>query len=98
MNEHWKFEASTMTVRDHRNHCLFSAKTFGSGGTFDAARLPDAEKILRLAAAAPKLLAALEQAVRALNTAPRFKVGGDDSYKIASLCDEAVSAAKGGQS
>ena len=63
MNEHWKFEASTMTVRDHRNHCLFSAKTFGSGGTFDAARLPDAEKILRLAAAAPALLEALSRLV-----------------------------------
>lgn len=63
MNENWTFNAYTKTVRDHRNHCLFSAKTFGQGGTFDAARLPDAEKILRLAAAAPALLKALEEVV-----------------------------------
>ena len=49
-----------MTVRDGANHCLFSAKTFASGGTFDAARSADAEKLLALAAAAPELLKALD--------------------------------------
>ncbi len=58
--ETWRFERSTMTVRDGANHCLFSAKTFASGGTFDAARSADAERLLALAAAAPELLAALE--------------------------------------
>lgn len=60
-SEKWRFERSTMTVRDEANHCLFSAKTFASGGTFDAARSADAENLLALAAAAPELLAALER-------------------------------------
>lgn len=59
--ETWRFERSTMTVRDGANHCLFSAKTFASGGTFDAARSADAGRLLALAAAAPELLAALER-------------------------------------
>ena len=48
--------------------------------------------------AAPELLAALDQAVKALNTAPRFHVPvlGTDSYKIAALCDRAIAKAKGG--
>ena len=49
-----------MTVRDEANHCLFSTKTFSSGGTFDAARSADAERLLALAAAAPDLLASLD--------------------------------------
>lgn len=62
--ETWQFERSTMTVRDGANHCLFSAKTFASGGTFDAARSADAERLLALAAAAPELLAALDGILR----------------------------------
>lgn len=58
-----------MTVRDGANHCLFSAKTFANGGTFDAARSADAERLLALAAAAPELLAALETAVEWLEAA-----------------------------
>ena|ERR1700722_19846575 len=54
----------------------------------------------RLLNAAEDLLRALEQAVAALNTAPRFKVPslGTDSYKVASLCDRAIANAnaKGG--
>ncbi len=48
--------------------------------------------------AGPTLLAALEQAVAALNTAPRFRVPSldTDSYRIASLCDRAIAKAKGG--
>ncbi len=48
----------------------------------------------------PDLLAALEQAVEALNTAPRFKVPGldSDSYRIASVCDAAIRKAKTGAS
>jgi hypothetical protein len=36
------------------------------------------------------LLAALRLAQRALNTAPRFRVGETDSYKIASIVDAAI--------
>ena len=47
-----------------------------------------------LIAAAPKLRAALLQAVVALNTAPRFRVPGlgdrMDSYKVALLCYRAL--------
>ena len=51
-----------------------------------------------LIAAAPLLLAALEQAVQALNTAPRFRVPhlDTDSYAIASICGRAIARAKVG--
>jgi len=51
-----------------------------------------------LLAAAPALLAALKQALAALNTAPRFDVPSldTDSYRIASVCDRALAAATGG--
>lgn len=54
---------------------------------------PDAEE-----PSAPELLAALEQAVAALNTAPRFAVPSldVDSYQVASICDRAIAKAKGG--
>ena len=47
---------------------------------------------------APTLLEALQQAVAALNTAPRFAVPSldTDSYRIAALCDLAIAKAKGG--
>jgi hypothetical protein len=47
---------------------------------------------------APTLLDALQQAVAALNTAPRFAVPSfdTDSYRIAALCDLAIAKAKGG--
>lgn len=53
---------------------------------------------LRLRLAASDLLAALEQAVTALNTAPRFAIPNleSDSYKIAAMCDRAIAKAKGG--
>lgn len=47
-----------------------------------------------LGAAAPKLLAALLLAQQALNTAPRFRVGDTDSYKIAATVDKAIAEAK----
>jgi len=49
-------------------------------------------------AAAPDMLSALEQAVAALNTAPRFRVPSldSDSYRIAALCDAAIAKTKGG--
>ena len=51
-----------------------------------------------LLAAAPLMLATLEQAVQALNTAPQFRVPHLDtnSYTIAALCDRAIAKAKGG--
>jgi len=50
----------------------------------------------RLIAAAPELYAALQEAVRALNTAVRFKVGDTDSYAIAALCEQAIAKARKG--
>ncbi len=44
--------------------------------------------------AAPKLLAALLLAQTALNTAPRFRVGDTDSYKIATVVDAAIAEAR----
>lgn len=53
----------------------------------------------RLAFAAGALRDALEQAVAALNTAPRFRVPdlSTDSYRIAAICDAALRQARGGQ-
>ncbi len=53
---------------------------------------------MRLRLAGQDLLDALEQAVAALNEAPRFAVPGldTDSYKIAAICDKAIAKAKGG--
>jgi hypothetical protein len=53
---------------------------------------------MRLRLAARDLLNALEQAVAALNEAPRFAMPGlsTDSYRIASICDKAIAKAKGG--
>lgn len=50
-----------------------------------------------LSQAASDLLEALELAVAALNTAPRFTVPGrgTDSYDIAAVCDRAIAKAKG---
>ncbi len=43
-----------------------------------------------LIAAAPAMLDALRMAQRALNTAPRFRVGDTDSYKIAATVDNVI--------
>lgn len=50
---------------------------------------------LRLRLAAPELLSALQQAVKALNIAPRFAVPclDSDSYRIAALCSDAIAKA-----
>jgi hypothetical protein len=65
---------------------------------YQAAVWRDDDMHLRLAAS--NLLGALEQAVQALNTAPRFAVPhlDTDSYKIAAVCDRAIAKAKGGAS
>jgi len=47
----------------------------------------------RLIENAPAMLEALRLAQSALNTAPRFRVGDTDSYKIAAIVDEAVRTA-----
>ena len=48
--------------------------------------------------AAEDMLAALEQAIQALNAAPRFPVPHllTDSYRIAAICSRAIAKAKGG--
>ena len=51
----------------------------------------------RLATAAPAMLEALRLAQRALNTAPRFRVGDTDSYEIAAIVDAAIKAATRGK-
>ena len=53
---------------------------------------------LLLQLAAGDLLDALQLAVQALNTAPRFPVPHllSDSYRIAAICDRALARAKGG--
>lgn len=89
-SEKWRFERSTMTVRDEANHCLFSAKTFASGGTFDAARSADAERLLALAAAAPELLKALEWIVDDWERAIQRTLPDDHEAKAA------IAKAKGG--
>jgi hypothetical protein len=66
---------------------------------FDASGDPVAEwrhPQLRLQWAAADLLSALEQAVTALNTEPRFTVPSlaSDSYRIAAICDLAIAKAK----
>lgn len=48
---------------------------------------------MRLIQAAPALLEALRLAQGALNTAPRFRVGDTDSYKIAATVDHAIARA-----
>lgn len=60
----------------------------------DFTGLYEADDRLRLMHAAPRLLDALSLAQRALNNAPRFPVGETDSYRIASLVDEALAAAR----
>jgi len=66
-------------------------------GDDDQEVMAEAEANARLVAAAPDLLEALEQAVQALNTAPRFAVPhlSTDSYQIAAFCDHAIIKVKG---
>lgn len=46
-----------------------------------------------LLAAAPDMLAMLRQALEALNTAPRFKVGSTDSYAVARWIESVINQA-----
>ena len=48
-----------------------------------------------LIAAAPELLAALQEAVTALNVKEKFPVYDTDSYAIAARCDKAIAKAEG---
>jgi hypothetical protein len=49
--------------------------------------------VIRLLEAAPVMLTALLLAQRALNTAPRFRVGDTNSYDIAAIVDSAIATA-----
>jgi len=77
-----------------RNNFDFEAALIRAQGHYQAECAEEAGP------AAGDLLTALEQAVQALNTAPRFKVPhlDTDSYAIASICDRAIAKAKGGGS
>lgn len=94
--EKWRFERSTMTVRDGANHCLFSGKTFANGGTFDAARSADAERLLALAAAAPELLAALELGLRNIDDIESNDELNEHERAFADAARAAIAKAKGG--
>lgn len=82
------------TARDHSDEAPFVCDVSADYDTMTAQEEANA----RLIVASPDLLAALEQAVTALNTAPRFAVPSldTDSYRIARVCDLAIANAKGG--
>ena len=73
---------------------LEEIEIFGPNSEPQLAVWQNEDLFLRLAAR--ELLQALEAALVALNTAPRFKVPAlnTDSYKIAALCEEALANAK----
>jgi hypothetical protein len=62
------------------------------GQPFTGSYRPTAAR-LRLMHSATGLLEALLLAQAALNTAPRFRVGDTDSYKIAAIVDKAIATA-----
>lgn len=67
----------------------------GLGMSIEDGRDYESEANAKLIAAAPELLDALKQAVRALNEMARFTVGYSDSYTIAMQCDHAIAKAEG---
>jgi hypothetical protein len=88
---------------DHTEELYF--ESYDSGMEVDEIEIsgPDGSELavwqdedLALHLAASDLLEALQQAVTALNAAPRFAVPGfdTDSYDIAALCDQAIAKAK----
>ena len=96
----WQYEYSPYTVRhgDNAGTEIPAFEVFDADGTkvFDTnentpSELQEANA--RLASTGPQMLAALRLAQNALNTAPRFRVGDTDSYKIASIVDAAVASA-----
>jgi hypothetical protein len=76
------FEAALSRARDH----------------YRAELSEERERRICAKAIAKEMLDALEQAVQALNTAPRFRIPHlkTNSYKIAAICDKAIAKAKGG--
>ena len=86
----------------HRVLDVWETRDFGDGEIRDILDVERHEANARLIAAAPEMLSALELAIQALNTAPRFKVGaneygigGTDSYKIATVVEAAIAKARG---
>jgi hypothetical protein len=59
----------------------------------DGSDSEEAEANAAIMTAAPVLLEALLLAQGALNTAPRFRVGDTDSYRIAATVDKAIAMA-----
>jgi hypothetical protein len=57
---------------------------------------PEAALAVRACDSHRVLIDTLDLALRALNTAPRFRVGDIDSYKIAARIEAVLSEAKGG--
>jgi hypothetical protein len=59
----------------------------------DGSDSEEAEANAAIMTAAPEMFAALQLAQGALNTAPRFRVGDTDSYRIAATVDKAIAKA-----
>ena len=98
----WSYEYNPYTVRltgsDDAGTELPAYEIFDAEGSkvFDTNEdIPGEiqEANASLGAAAPAMLAALRLAQEALNTAPRFRVGDTDSYRIAASVDKAIEQA-----
>ena len=76
-------------------NCDFDAALYRAGNHYEA-ELGDEGKPVRNSDIVTNLIAVLQQALTALNTAPRFKVPSleTDSYRIAALCDEVIAKTK----
>ena len=103
--EHALAQARAIAADDDRRDALFFEPYTGrfpineiiveTADGEQAAEWLDQELVVRLAA--NDLLAALEQAARALNTAKRFHIPclGRDSHQVAAECERAIAKAKG---
>ena len=75
----------------------FDAALYRAGHHYEA-ELADEGRSVRNSDTVTNLLAVLQQALTALNTAPRFKVPSleTDSYRIAALCNAVIAKTKRG--
>ncbi len=88
-----EFDDDGAVVGDRPN--LIAKAEYHPGGWTTEAGYEIMKANARLIAAAPEMLTALELAMRALNTAPRIRIGETDSYKIAATVSAVIKKAKG---